>query len=95
MRIDLKSGSDINITDPKNAELFFDINDNALAIKTIDGQFNVKQNISEFVKNSKNLFLKDDLTTIYSSSMCFSFDYYRYYGNDTAEVITLSNANRL
>jgi hypothetical protein len=91
MKIDRKSGSDINISDPKKAELFFDINEDTLAVKTIDGQFNVKQNISEFVKNSRNLFLNDDLTTIYSSSMCFSFN--TAYSND--EVITLSNANRL
>ncbi len=91
MKIDRKLSSDINITNPKNAELFFDINDNTLAVKTIDGQFNIKQNISEFVKNSKNLFLNDDLTSIYSSSMCFSFNT-SYSG---AEEITLSNANRL
>jgi hypothetical protein len=91
MRIDRKSGSDITITNPKKAELFFDINDNTIAVKTIDGQFNVKQNISEFVRNSKNVFLKDDLTTIYSSSMCFSLNT-TYSG---AEEITLSNANRL
>lgn len=53
MRIDKKLSSGILITNPKKAELFFDINNNTLAIKTVYGQFNIKKIImnQKFIKN--------------------------------------------
>ena len=73
MRIDKKSSSDITITNPKKAELFFDINDNTLAIKTVYGQFNVKKDNyeSEIYKELKRNIKNNSLSNVYGSSIGF------------------------
>lgn len=70
MKIDRKLSSDINITNPKNAELFFDINDNTLAVKTIDGQFNIKQEADDvYYQKLKNAIKDDELDMVYSGAV--------------------------
>ena len=71
MRIDKKLSSGIQITNPKKAELFFDINDNTLAIKTVYGQFNVKKDNyeSEIYKELKRNIKNNSL--LYKSSIGF------------------------
>ena len=73
MRIDKKSSSEIQITNPKKAELFFDINDNTLAIKTVYGQFNVKKDNyeSEIYKELKRNIKNNSLSNVYGSSIGF------------------------
>ena len=73
MRIDKKSSSDITITNPKKAELFFDINDNTLAIKTVYGKFNVKKDNyeSEIYKELKRNIKNNSLSNVYKSSIGF------------------------
>ena len=73
MRIDKKLSSGIKITNPKKAELFFDINDNTLAIKTVYGQFNVKKDNyeSEIYKELKRNIKNNSLSNVYGSSIGF------------------------
>ena len=73
MRIDKKSSSDITITNPKKAELFFDINDNTLAIKTSYGKFNIKKDNyeSEIYKELKRNIKNNSLSNVYGSSIGF------------------------
>ena len=73
MRIDKKLSSGIQITNPKKAELFFDINDNTLAIKTVYGQFNVKKDNyeSEIYKELKRNIKNNSLSNVYKSSIGF------------------------
>ena len=73
MRIDKKLSSGILITNPKKAELFFDINNNTLAIKTVYGQFNVKKDNyeSEIYKELKRNIKNNSLSNVYKSSIGF------------------------
>ena len=73
MRIDKKLSSGILITNPKKAELFFDINDNTIAIKTVYGQFNVKKDNyeSEIYKELKRNIKNNSLSNVYKSSIGF------------------------
>ena len=73
MRIDKKLSSGILITNPKKAELFFDINNNTLAIKTIYGQFNIKNDNyeSEIYKELKRNIKNNSLLNVYKSSIGF------------------------
>ena len=73
MRIDKKLSSGILITNPKKAELFFDINNNTLAIKTIYGQFNIKNDNyeSEIYKELKRNIKNNSLSNVYKSSIGF------------------------
>ena len=73
MRIDKKLSSGILITNPKKAELFFDINNNTLAIKTVYGQFNIKKENyeSEIYKELKRNIKNNSLSNVYKSSIGF------------------------
>ena len=73
MRIDKKLSSGILITNPKKAELFFDINNNTLAIKTVYGQFNIKKDNyeSEIYKELKRNIKNNSLSNVYKSSIGF------------------------